>query len=45
MDIFIGIVALILLGIIVYAVAKRAYTFYRLLRRTGKSINRYIESE
>jgi len=45
MGIFIGIVLLVLVGVGAYVGAKRAYTFYRLLRRTGKSINRYIESE
>jgi hypothetical protein len=45
MGIFIGIVLVILVGIVCYRAGKLAVYFYRLLRRTGKSIDRYIESE
>ncbi len=45
MGIFIGIVLIILVGIVVGVMAYSRLPFYRLTRRTGKSINRYIESE
>jgi hypothetical protein len=45
MEIFIWIVAIVLISLILYRAGQLLYKWHRLVDRVGKSIDRYIDSD